>query len=1341
MVASINSNGKESDTRPAPRGNPAWTLDQTDVFFLRGAENPAYLSLLLMIAGDIETNPGPNRNRHNRNRRRQLRNETPSQLRILQINANGLRARLTELEKLGEDSNADVIAIQESNLTNKTRTPKIKNFIAINRKDRTHTRVGRRDTPHGGVIVYIRKDGGWRHEITEVPRILEESETIEFNAIQLTRIDKKATFKLLNIYVPPTRTGVNDNRRDPFAEPFLPTGRDWIIVGDFNCHSGEWDHETEDDNRGTTLAGWLDNSNLHVLNDGTPTRRGYDTGKTSTPDISLCSHNIIMRTDWKVLDSIGSDHLPIQIDIRTRRQWKRINQRHRLCVKKSNWARFNEVVTFKLEEWEEEPPRNIKLAESQFTAAIREASNTAIPQGARIRPGKAWWSADIDDLIRRRNTARKTAHVSNESKETWKNLSKEVKTTIKKKKRETWRAFVETLDNGKSPKDVSRTIKSMDGEKGGADFTTTMKHEGRTYVSDKEKAKLFIRHYAKISKLPSDKTRDTEMRIKVNERLKAPCTECNNNRHGVCGEFTEAELGSALRRLPKGKASGPDSIVNEMLQNLDTYGKKCLLLLINLSWKQQKVPHAWKRATIIPIPKSGKDLSKCDGYRPISLTQTTAKLLERMVRERMTYLLESRGIICPEQAGFRRGRNTEEQVARISQEIMDGLQKGLRSVLCTVDFTKAYDRVWKSGLLFKMLESGLPQCMVAWTKQFLTSRYADVRFRDGTSDQRVMKEGLPQGSVLAPTLWLIYINDISRRWAEIIASLYADDTAMLSRSKKPTEAAANIQRALDSLYDWCREWKVEVSTSKTECMLATLDPRESKGKVRLNLHFGGTPLKQVTAVRFLGVILDEGMRFTPQAEAAAKAMTARINVFRNLAGKRWGQKSEDLRGIYKQYVRPAGEYAMGVWGSFCAKSTLNKVQTVTNRAARIITGCLNSTPLPALLQESQLEKVEDRVQTLAAVGHERALRQSEAPIKETATRPVRERLVAHGTGGSKRGTWRTTAMRVTGQCNLDRWPRETIPRAPTVPPWKWSSNHKFRTSLKAECRRTEEDPIRRRKAEETIKSYNCDIVAYSDGSVSNTGSGGGGFILKERNDQEAYHKSVTAGGLADSCLAECKAIEGTLTTLLGITTWTTAVIFTDSKAAIEKIRSGPGNQNDEVGNNIWASLTTLSQRNQQVTLQWIPSHCGVEGNERADRLAAEGASMEQSEVPLPLRIAKARIKKWAKERHVPILADNVIVGRGRPPEQRGRGIEVAARQLRTEHSFLLRSYRHRVGEATADVCEECNGSPETATHLLCECPRWNNLRAKCFGGHTYTKEEILTHPMLGTFLRGTGRHI
>ena len=216
--------------------------------------------------------------------------------------------------------------------------------------------------------------------------------------------------------------------------------------------------------------------------------------------------------------------------------------------------------------------------------------------------------------------------------------------------------------------------------------------------------------------------------------------------------FTLEEFEQGLKALQLKKSPGPDKITNEMLLNLGPRTKKKLLQLYNESWKTGNVPQVWKDATMIPVHKKGKDKSEASSYRPISLTSCTGKLLERLINNRLMWHLERKQHISPEQAAFRQNRSTEDQVTYIAQSIEDGFQEKRHTLAVWIDMEKAFDKVWKTGLKLKLQQCGVAGRMFKWIAQYLLNRTARTQVGHHYSKKKVLKEGVPQGGVLSPTL-------------------------------------------------------------------------------------------------------------------------------------------------------------------------------------------------------------------------------------------------------------------------------------------------------------------------------------------------------------------------------------------------------------------------------------------------------------------------------------------------------------------------------------------------------------------------------------------------------------
>ena len=167
--------------------------------------------------------------------------------------------------------------------------------------------------------------------------------------------------------------------------------------------------------------------------------------------------------------------------------------------------------------------------------------------------------------------------------------------------------------------------------------------------------------------------------------------------------LTKKEFEDALKTLKPNQAPGLDKITNAMLTHLGPKTKKKLLQLFNASWKNGKIPTIWKKAIMIPIHKKGKPRNKVDSYRPISLTSSVCKLMEKIINKRLIWFLETNSLLTQEQGGFRRYRSTEDQIAFITQAIEDDFQEKKHTPIVWVDLEKTFDKVWEEGLKLKLI--------------------------------------------------------------------------------------------------------------------------------------------------------------------------------------------------------------------------------------------------------------------------------------------------------------------------------------------------------------------------------------------------------------------------------------------------------------------------------------------------------------------------------------------------------------------------------------------------------------------------------------------------------------
>jgi hypothetical protein len=204
-----------------------------------------------------------------------------------------------------------------------------------------------------------------------------------------------------------------------------------------------------------------------------------------------------------------------------------------------------------------------------------------------------------------------------------------------------------------------------------------------------------------------------------------------------------------------------------------------------------------------------------------------------MVNDRLYYLAESQGWFHTSQAGFRKEMECDDKIARVIQEIQDGFQHSpfKRSVIVLLDFSKAYDTVWRQKLLLSMLDQGVPSPYVHWLNSFLTNREAKVRINGRLGKAAHMRQGLPQGSVLSPILFLFYINNLAKILPpEITNCLFADDVTLLATSDTLSVAEKLVQNSVDVVTKWSKEWEISLNATKSEASFFSNSNHETAAK-------------------------------------------------------------------------------------------------------------------------------------------------------------------------------------------------------------------------------------------------------------------------------------------------------------------------------------------------------------------------------------------------------------------------------------------------------------------------------------------------------------------------------
>ena len=371
---------------------------------------------------------------------------------------------------------------------------------------------------------------------------------------------------------------------------------------------------------------------------------------------------------------------------------------------------------------------------------------------SKIKTGgrrKSCITPPVRAAIKRRNRLRKDMR---NNREEWKESAKEVRELKREAREQTWKEYLDEAINEKDDTKIYKIIKSLNGSPDTNSSNEALVHNNRIITSDIRKADTFVKHYAAVSR-----HNFTKEEREINRQAKKILSKSSaEDTSASCSNFTMAEMNKALKKMNKNGAPGEDVIPATFFAALGTKAKIVLLDILNFSFNTGQIPQSWRNAVIIPLLKAMKPASQLASYRPIALTSCVVKLFERMIAGRIATMAENNGWFHRYQAGFRNGRNCTDQILRLVQQIDDGFQKKQKSILALLDLSKAYDMVWQQKLIVTMHEAGVSVKFLRWIFNFLQNRKARVRLNNAEGKTIKIRQGLPQGSVLAPLLFLFW---------------------------------------------------------------------------------------------------------------------------------------------------------------------------------------------------------------------------------------------------------------------------------------------------------------------------------------------------------------------------------------------------------------------------------------------------------------------------------------------------------------------------------------------------------------------------------------------------------
>ena len=352
----------------------------------------------------------------------------------------------------------------------------------------------------------------------------------------------------------------------------------------------------------------------------------------------------------------------------------------------------------------------------------------------------------------------------------------------------------------------------------------------------------------------------------------------------------------------------------------------------NSSLITMNVPRDWKLSRVTPVYKGKGDIDDESNYRPISVICHLAKLMEKEVQKQVTDYLVEHNLISEDQSAFLKHHNTQTALHRVTDDWLWNMNDGLVTGICALDIKKCFDTINHDILCKKLEYYGFDENVVKWFKSYLSSRGHKVCCNNECSDVKYVDIGVPQGSVLGPTLFLIYINDISNYLEMATCNLYADDVLLYVSGQNVNEVNEKLQRSVNNIKVWYDKNLLVVNASKSNVLMVTTKQREHFITENIDVLFGQEKLENVDTCQYLGVHIDKNMNWHYQIDRLSKDLNAKIW---NLSHLRSFLPIDVLLDLYKSLIQPKIDYAITIWG-YTNEVNLERIQHLQNRVARVI---------------------------------------------------------------------------------------------------------------------------------------------------------------------------------------------------------------------------------------------------------------------------------------------------------------------------------------------------------------------------------------------------------------------
>lgn len=1040
-----------------------------------------------------------------------------------------------------------------------------------------------------------------------------------------------------------------------------------IIMGDFNARNCLWDSNRKNnpftDSRSKQIIEFVTKSQFIILNDGSSTRISPILNQmNSALDLTIVDESLYGIFEWSVSDcSYGSDHLPTMLSS-NRRFESTIKQIW--DFKNSDWKTFNE--TCNISNIFENDEENVDTLDEKICIEIQKGLEDSTPL-IQIKPGKRkkppWWDEELAEMKKEKTKMLKKfvkIH-SQDNMVALKKINARYKLAIKLKKKVSWEKFVNESNDLES-KDLWNRIKLINGKSVNKVIKNLEDNEGIVVEDHEQIANILGEFYQSISSMESLSNEEKSSFTNLRNEL---VPDFINKYPDLCLDFNEDELYTAIFNT-KNSSPGTDGYKYVIYKKFDSSNIGALLKFFNKIWKSGIRPTSWNCSKVIPIPKSN-NVKKAKDTRPINLIITRAKLFDKIVNSRFSYLLECNNLLDKQQFGFRKNKQTLSSMLLLNSDILNAFEQKSHIELISFDIYKAFDRIWPETILQKLQKLEIGGRIYKYISSFLKKREFFVSNGSSSSSIFTTELGVPQGSPLSSTLFLIAfqgILDEIKKIDGIKYSAYADDLIVYSCKIDIEENTEILQRAINLITEKGMKTGLKFSVEKTNAIHFC----RKHHCLRNANYLYNTRIQEVESIKILGIMWHKKLNFNQHINMLKIRLAKDLQLIKIISNSKYGLNQYLIRYIVQALSISKIKYGIEIYSN-TSKTNLKKLNTMINHFNRSITLGFVTSPICSLNIISGIPSMDQIVEktSLHTAARMRANSEIEYPIQISNN----HHFNIHQRYNIQSAEENSTLL-------------EVVKNQSIISPLKF-----FKQQICQNIFGSNKDNLSPSDARKIFTDFldrkMFDNVVYTDGSRKNESS----TYAVTSNTSVLFKKKLH--NRTSIFTAEALGILKAVKHLNATASDSSNAIISDSQSVISALFTKSKKENEIVKR----IMDALSEK---MIIVWVPSHVGIRGNELADRAATDAHNLEEevdnliTQQDLQAHMKSFTYKKyqyeWSSLENNKLRDIQPTIKHRQFTIMLTRKQEMIINRLKIGHTYLTHQYK--LSKESPPTCEWCD---------------------------------------------------